>query len=182
MKTEIMLMALLGAALAGCSDAETPSDNDTSVASQVTASLNYNDGGEPLKLTLGDETYDMTVYVCGGTGYMFNLSARVDPDDQNSPTASITATEIAEAASQPLDQRAGATLHLRSPESLDLWTSKVITEYDHTGKNVTISGEMQGLRHPLGPDGTQLWEGIERIDGGEMRPFSITTTCDQSEM
>ncbi len=182
MRTGILFMGVLVAALAGCSDGETASGDDTSVASQVGASLNYDDGGEPLTLTLGDETYDMTVYVCGGTGYIFNLSARVDPDDQNSPTASITATEIAEAASQPLDQRAGATLHLRSSEWLDLWNSKTITEYDHSGKNVTISGEMQGVRHPLAPDGTQLWEGIERIDDGELRPFSITTTCDQSEM
>ncbi|MDJ0911730.1 MAG: hypothetical protein QNI99_21260 [Woeseiaceae bacterium] len=182
MRTGIMLMALLGVALAGCSDAETASGDDTSVASQVSASLNYDEGGEPLTLTLGDENYDMTVYVCGGTGYIFNLSASIDPDDQNSPTASITATEVAEAASQPLDQRAGANVQFRTPDSIDLWTSKVIAEYDHSGKNITISGEMQGVRHPLAPDGTQLWEGIERIDGGELRPFSITTTCDQSEM
>ncbi len=182
MRIETLTLALLIAALAGCGDAETASDNDTSIASQVSASLNYDDGGEPLTLTLGDEIYAMTVYVCGGTGYMFNLSASVDPDDPNSTTTTITATEIPEAADQPLERRAGATVQFRTPESIDLWTAEVVTEYDHTGKNVTISGEMQGLRHPLGPDGTQLWEGIERIDGGEMRPFSITTTCDQSEM
>ncbi len=182
MRIGTLVFGLLGAALAGCSDADTASSDNSSVASQVGASLNYDDGGEPLTLTFGDETYDMTVYVCGGTGYMFNLSASVDPDDPDSTTTTITATEIPEAADQPLERRAGATVQFRTPDSIDLWTSEVVTEYDHSGKNVTISGEMQGLRHPLGPDGTQLWEGIERIDGGELRPFSITTTCDQSEM